>query len=268
MKTRGIAVLLFCLTLAATAGAQITSGLTLYDNFNQQFLNPNKWVPSSPCFTWTVLECVREIQNGHLRLAVRGYGATNSNTGNKYGESELLFANPSRITNIATQVTVRRTGAASCPASADFNAGTQVLIKGSFFNSGSGNPSDDVQGFVLLNRLPTDPQGVLSVIGFLNWQGQFFDYIYLGTVNVGQKIALRLTWHQKTHKFVAAWTDLASGAVAQAPMPYAISDTTIAATPFRSLQVAVFTPNCIGTQMLVDDMEATFDNVMVGGTEE
>jgi hypothetical protein len=34
------------------------------------------------------------------------------------------------------------------------------------------------------------------------------------------------------------------------------------------LSVAVFTPNCVGTQMLVDDTEATFDNVMVGGTDE
>ena len=54
----------------------------------------------------------------------------------------------------------------------------------------------------------------------------------------------------------------------QTYMPYTISDTTIAATPFKSLQVAVFTPNCVGTQLLVDDIEATFDNVMVGQLEE
>ena len=254
------------LSLAAMA-QQSSSSSVLYDNFNRQFLDPNKWQLSSPCFTWTVLECVREIQNGQLRLAVRGYGATDSNAGNQYGESELLFVNPSNIKSILAQVTVRRTTAANCPASADFNSGTQVLVKGSFFNSGSGNPFDDVQAFVLLNRLPTDPPGVLSAIGFLNWQGQFFDNIDLGTVNVGQHIALRLTWNQKGHQFIAARIDLASGAVQQASMPYTISDTALAAAPFKSLQVAVFTPNCVGPQMLVDDVETTFDNVAVGNTE-
>jgi hypothetical protein len=163
---------------------------------------------------------------------------------------------------------VRRTSAASCPASTDFNSGTQVLVKGTFFNSGSGNAADDVEAFVLLNRLPTDAPGALSVIGFLNWQGQFFDNIFLGTVTVGQKIAMRLTWNQKAHQFVASWTDLATGTVTQQPMPYTMSDLTPAAAPFKSLSVAVFTPNCVGTQMLVDDTEATFDNVMVGGTDE
>lgn len=258
---------ILCLSLLAVA-QEPSAPMVPYDNFNRQFLDPNKWGTSSPCFTWTVLECVREIQNGQLRLAVRGYGTTNSNASNQYGESELQFNNPSRIRSIATQLIVRHTSAASCPASADFNSGTQALVKGNFFNSGSGNPADDVEAFVLLNRLPTDPQGVLSVIGFLNWQGQFFDNIYLGAVNVGQKISVRLTWSQKTHQFVAAWTDLASGAVTQASMPYTVSDTTPAATPYKALSVAVFTPNCVGTQMLVDDIETTFDNVMVGRLED
>ena len=271
-STRNLACVCICfamvLCVSLPAMAQQSSSLVSYDNFNHQFLNPNKWQPSSPCFTWNVLECVREIQNGQLRLAVRAYGAKNTNIGNQFGESELLFANPSRIKDIASQLTVRRTTAANCPASADFNSGTQVLVKGNFFNSGSGNSADDVEAFVLLNRLPTDAPGVLSVIGFLNWQGQFFGNIFLGTVNVGQKIAMRLTWNQQAHQFVAAWTDLASGVVTQQSMPYTMSDTNAAAAPFKSLSVAVFTPNCIGTQFLVDDTEATFDNVMVGGAEE
>jgi hypothetical protein len=64
------------LCVCFSAQAQSSQELSLYDNFNQQFLNPNRWATSSPCFTWSVLECVREIQNGQLRLAVRGAGAT------------------------------------------------------------------------------------------------------------------------------------------------------------------------------------------------
>jgi len=259
--------MILCLSLPALA-QRAPSSLVPYDNFNRQFLDPNKWQVSSPCFTWTVLECVREIQNGQLRLAVRGYGATNSNTGNQYGESELHFNNPSRIKSIATQLTIRRTTAANCPASTEFNSGTQAILQGNFFNSGSGNPADDVQALLFFNHLPTDPQGTLTVVALLNWQGQFFGGGELGTVNVGQRISAKLIWNQTNHQFVASWTDMASGVLSQIPMAYAISDTTTAAAPDKLLGVRVFTPNCIGTSMLVDDIETTFDNVMVGGTEE
>jgi hypothetical protein len=258
-----LAVLLFCLTLTPIAGAQ--SGLVMYDNFNQRFLNPSKWLISSPCFTWTVLECAREIQDGHLRLEVRGYGATNSNTGNQYGESELHFLNPNRVKGIATQLVVRRTSAANCAASTDFNSGTQAILQGNFFNSGSGVPSDDVQALLFFNHLPTDPAGVLSVIAVLNWQGQFFGGVGLGTINVGQRINAQLIWDKKNHQFMASWTDLASGIVSQSSLPYTIPDTTPAAFADKLLGVRVFTPNCIGTQLMVDDVEATFDNVMVTG---
>ena len=257
----------FCLSLPGM-GQQSSSSFILYDNFNQQILDTNKWEPSSACFTWTVFECVRETQNGQLRLAVRGAGATDSNSGNQYGESELIFRNPSRIRSISTQLTIRRTTAESCPASADFNSGTQAIITGNFFNSGSGVPADDVSALLFFNHLPTDPPGVLTAIALLNWQGQFFGGIGLGTVNVGQKITAKLIWNQRDHQFIVGWTDKASGIVTQTTMPYTIPDTAPAAVAYKSLGVRVFTPNCIGTQMLVDDTEATFDNVMVGNIDE
>jgi hypothetical protein len=114
--------------LSVSGMAQSSSSFVLYDNFNRQFLDPNKWGPSSPCFTWTVLECVREIQNGQLRLAVRGAGATDSNSGNQYGESQLVFKNPSRIKSISTQLTIRRTSATSCPASAEPSSTAGAVI--------------------------------------------------------------------------------------------------------------------------------------------
>jgi len=267
-KTAVLSNLLLAFIASLLTPAQLTSaqsGLIMYDNFNQRFLNPSKWLTSSPCFTWTVLECAREIQNGHLRLEVRGYGATNSNTGNQYGESELHFLTPSRVRGIATQLTVRRTSAANCAASTDFNSGTQAILQGNFFNSGSGVPFDDVQALLFFNHLPTDPAGVLSAIAILNWQGQFFGGVELGTINVGQRVDAHLNWDRKNHQFIASLTDLASGVVSQSSLPYTMPDATPAAFPDKLLGVRVFTPNCIGTQMLVDDVETTFDNVMISG---
>lgn len=132
-----VPVCLFCVCFSAQA--QSSQELSLYDNFNQQFLNPNRWATSSPCFTWSVLECVREIQNGKLRLAVRGYGATNANQGTQYGESELHFINPTPIRTIATQLVVRRTSAQSCAANPNPDEGGHAhsLLAGTFFTAGA-----------------------------------------------------------------------------------------------------------------------------------
>ena len=269
-KTAVLSSLLLAVVVSILTPAQLTfaqSGLVMYDNFNHRFLDPNRWLTSSPCFTWTVLECAREIQSGQLRLKVRGYGTTDSNAGSQYGESELIFLNANRIKRMASELVVRRTSAASCAASADQNSGTQALLKGNFFNSGSGTPSDDVSALLIFNHLPTDPAGVLTVVAVLNWQGQFFGGTELGTINVGQRISAQLNWDNRNHQFIASWTDLASGAVSQASLPYTMPDTAPAAIAYKSLAVATFTPNCIGSRMLVDDVEATFDNVMVSGLD-
>ncbi len=259
---------LFCVCFSAQA--QSSQELSIYDNFNQQFLNPSKWATSSPCFTWSVLECVREIQNGRLRLAVRGYGATNSNQGTQYGESELHFINPTPIRTIAAELVVRRTSAQSCAANANPDEGGHAhsLLSGTFFNSGSGSPDDDVQAFLILDRFSSDPQGVTSVGAFMHWQGQFFGGVGLGTVNGGQRIDAQLRWDRRNHQFVASWTDVATGNTTQAVMPYSMPDSAPAAAPDKLLGVRIFTPNCIGTQMLVVDLETTFDNVRVGKTDE
>jgi len=201
---------------------------------------------------------------------VRGYGATNSNQGTQYGESELHFINPTAIRTIAAQLVVRRTSAQSCAANANPDEGGHAhsLLSGTFFNSGSGSPDDDVQAFLILDRASSDPEGVTSVEAFMHWQGQFFGGVGLGTVNVGQKVVAQLTWDRRNHQFVASWTDVATGNTTQAAMPYTMPDNAPAASPDKLLGVRAFTPNCVGQQMPVVDLETTFDNVMVTTTGE
>jgi hypothetical protein len=264
MKRTIMLGLVFFLCFSFRAQAQQSSlDFVLYDNFNQQFLSPAKWATSSPCFTWSVLECVREIQNGELRLAVRGYGAVNSNLGTQYGESELHFIKPTPIRSIATQLVVRRTSALGCPANPQ-GSHAHALLAGSFFNSGSGSATDDVQAFLIFDRFSTDPVGVLAAQAFMFWQGQFFGGVSLGTVRVGQNVIAQLQWDQANHQFLASWTDVDTGVVTQASMPYAMSDTARPAAPDKLMGVRAFTANCLGTKMLSVGMEATFDDVIVG----
>ena len=254
--------LLLFACFSTVAHGQSLPSLVRYDNFNQRFLDPNKWATSSPCFTWTVLDCVREIQNGQLRLAVRGYGATDSNQGGQYGESELHFIHPATIKSIATQLVVRRVGGSVCPDNPS-QTGGHAIVMGTFFNSGSGDPNDDVQALLFFNNSPpNDPPGVVIAVALLHWQGQFFGGLELGTVNFGQRITVKLAWDQRNHQFVASWTDVATGIVTAGALPYSMPDTLPASASDKLLGVRVFTPNCTGKQ-LFSDLEATFDNVMV-----
>jgi len=74
-RTMTIVLSLFvCLSFSAQA-----QNLVPYDSFNGTFINPSKWSTfPGGCPSFSVLDCVREIQNTQLRLAVRSYGATNS----------------------------------------------------------------------------------------------------------------------------------------------------------------------------------------------
>jgi hypothetical protein len=195
---------------------------------------------------------------------VRNYGSTSSNNGNQYGPSELHFINPAPIKTIAAHLTVRRTSGQSCPANLGVTSGAHAILTGTFFNSGSGNPNDDVQALLIFNHLATDPEGFLSASAFMHWQGQFFGFVGLGPLKVGQRIAAQLAWDQPHAQFVASWTDLVTGRTTSASLPYTMLDTTPAAAPDKLIGVRTFAPNCIGPNMLVADMEATFGDVMIG----
>ena len=244
---------------------QPSSNLALYDNFDERFLDPAKWSPSFGACGWHLLECVREIRDEKLRLAVRVYGTTSSNQDVQYGASELHFSNPTPVKGIATLLTVRRASSLPCPANTTlYNSHAHAILQGNFFNSGSGNSDDDVQGLFIFDHADSDPQGVVTVGAFMHWQGQFFGFVGLGTVNVGQRVMAQLSWDQPHSQFVASWTDVLTGQTTQAFMPYSMADTTPPAFPDKLIGVRTWAPNCLGTQMLVTDMETTFDKVWIG----
>lgn len=247
-------------SLSRKVYAQQPSNLVLYDNFeDERFLDPSRWIPNSACFLGSTLECVREIQEDRLRLALRNYGATDSNQGTQFDLSEVHFTNPARIRSIAAELTVRRASTASCPTNPGV-AHAETLIIGRFFNSGSGNADDDVEAFLSFEHFTPDAEGVIEVGAFLHWQGRFFGDVGLGRVNVGQKIIAQLSWDQPHHQFVASWTDVVTGTVTQALLPYTMPDT----TTDKLLGVRGFPLNCVGTQTTFADVEAAFDKVWIG----
>jgi hypothetical protein len=84
----------------------LSSRSVYYDTFNEQWLNPAKWLTGLDCGPLT-LECVREIQNGQLRLATRQFGATDSDSGIQFADRALFFSNPDTINSIASDITLQ-----------------------------------------------------------------------------------------------------------------------------------------------------------------
>jgi hypothetical protein len=242
------------------------AGLVLYDSFDETFLSISKWSLFGVCYNLTALECVREIQDGRARLAVRNYGLPTDNVGVQFEPSELHFTNPASTRSVATEFAVRRTSSMSCPANTTSlpNAHAHTLIAGNFFNSGSGVAADDLQGFLTFDHQVSDPENVLTVTGFLSWQGQFFEFTDMGTTFVGRQLIAELSWDQPHSRLVARWTDVETGKMTQVFLPYTMPDTTPAASPDKLIGVRTFAPNCVGTTLRLSDMESSFDKVWIG----
>jgi hypothetical protein len=114
---RWIRTLTFVLIMliAAVGQAQVTrsqnnspppNNQRVYDRFDGKWLDAGKWQAIKPQCGGT-LECVREIQNGQLRLAVRNFGRTDSDSGAQWSESEVYFIDPNAVTRIQADVTLR-----------------------------------------------------------------------------------------------------------------------------------------------------------------
>jgi hypothetical protein len=235
---------------------------SLYDNFSHKFLDPRRWNLSSACFAGAGLEmeCVREIQAGQLRLAHRNFGQRDSDVGFQFGGDTLTIANPASITNLTTDLVVRDVEEISCTANPEFGASAGVSLTS--FNTGSGNPNDDVGGHLAFGRAFLDPKGQITVFGQINQGPNFFFYTSLGTVRMGTPVRATLAWDQSNHQFLISWTNLVTGVKTQGTMPYTLSDTTPPTTPYGALSVSTFPSNCTANQASVY-IEADFDNVRI-----
>jgi hypothetical protein len=257
-RIRILAVLFFA-TLFCAAQTLTT---TLYDDFNQSFVNPSKWSTNSACFTTNGLEqeCVREIQNGQLRLAHRNFGNRDTDQGFQFGSANVNFAHPARIKSITTEMTVIRSAESPCPANPDFGAAAH--IDATFFNTGSGNPNDDVGGHLAFGHTVSSPAGQIFVFGQISQGNNYFSYTPLGNVPIGTPVISTLTWDQPNHQFVVSWTNLVTNVKTEATMPYNFADTTPATNASKNLAVNTFPANCTAKAAWVY-MEATFDNVYI-----
>ena len=279
MKTEIPAVLLVVVLSVVSDPAQTSANITqtagtskengqlsrprYYDTFNGQWLDPTKWITYGPgCALGFTMECVREIQKGRLRLAVRNIGATDSNSGFQFGESDLYFVNPNTINSITADVTLSQFSGTACSANTDQPSRTIVKIAGSFFNTGSGDPADDVTDDLLLWVDPSNPKTML-VGNWLSSGNGLGIGTNIGEYPVGTPLRLHNAWDKANHQFISVVEVIGEpGQGNSVTVPYALSDTTLPAYANKQFTTFVYSQNCTSAQTFAQ-VEAFFDNVMI-----
>jgi hypothetical protein len=237
---------LVCLpTALAQQDSERSSGLKLYDSFGQTYLDPARWYNGYQCGAPTAMECDRDILNHQLHLRVHAYGSTTSDTGSLYGVSEVALSSTA-MTDLVVALTVRKADSQGCPTNPGSNTHGHALLYGTFFNGGGGTPADDVQAFLAFDRYSTDPPGVLEVVGFLGYQGQFLGFVDLGQINVGEQVGAELTWDKSNHRFVVRLFRPTYHTTAEQSMTYSMSDTKACCISKPRIERKVFSAELCG----------------------
>ena len=266
-------VILVSVLLASLASAaweqQTTANATplnnkpvYYDTFNQKWLDPAKWLVGWGPECGLSLECVREIQNNKLRLAVREFGATDSDYGSPWSNVDLYFVNPNAINSITADATLRRFDAAGCSATNDAGyTHAFVGINGSYFNTGSGEYADDVTDGVVITVNLGDP----TSMDLSNWMAGSGLGVstHLGTYPIGTPLTETIAWDKANHQFISVVKvkDAPSPGI-PVVIPYNVPDTAQPAYPLRSFNVNAGPSNCTSAQTFAY-VEAFFENVQI-----
>jgi hypothetical protein len=258
----GLSILVTALAVAnwAQQPTALSSRSVYYDTFNERWLNPTKWLTGLDCGPLT-LECVREIQNGQLRLAVRQFGATNSDSGFQFADSALYFSNPNAINSITTDITMHSFSGTSCSTNTGDITRTPTSVGGVYFNTGSGQQADDV-GDMVFFVVDTNNPKTISVTNWMSGSGLGVS-TDMGSYPVGTTFTATIAWDKANHQFISAVKvkEDPSQSV-RVTVPYYVSDTKPATWTQRSLNAALDTPNCTSAQTF-GQVEVFYDNVMI-----
>ena len=191
----------FLVVLAAVVpvgrAQQLPSSISpVYDDFNHRWIDPAKWQVGAGCWA-SHLECVREIEDGKLRLALRSFGSRDWDSGLQFNSSVLPFPQgiANSITSIRANVQVRAPGGSSCPSNAD-PTNSEAEIGGNFFNMGDGSSNQDVFAWLKAYTLPNSQ----TVDIILSWGaiegGDVGVWIPFATYPAGTPLVMTLGWDQ------------------------------------------------------------------------
>ena len=250
--------------------AQALESFVLYDDFQVERIDANKW--SSSTFGGGVpAEIVQQIDNGELHRFLRAYGQANSNTGLSGGTSSLTFKNSALVTAIKATVTFTQATTVSCPLNPEPTR-VRLVISGSFFNTDSiahdpGDFAHDVVADFRITRRSDTPPGMLRAAASV-FQCQdrdcndTIDYadLDLGLIELNKAMTLSMQHDVDNSRFI--FTVGSATAVGSYPVA-AVSPTS---NPEKSIDLRVRVANCTAAPRPAGTIELLMDNVFVNAS--
>jgi hypothetical protein len=264
--------------------AQAQGTLVVYDKFESKYLDPDLWFGFGSVTTGGfVLEAGRQIKteptsgSKALYMSYRGYAGTGSDSGVVRLLNRLTFIDGGNINTIQAKVLVKKVEAVGCAANSD-NTEVQARLGGFFFSTSDtptpGDATNDVFASIALRRssASTSKPDVLELIGSAfhcsnascttgEDVGTEKD---LGTVLLGQRVKLQITWDQANHQFL--FQKGKSSPVSLPYNPFTFPDTSAPGAEnggLKRLDVFEFVANCTSQPRPVGHMEVYFDDVSV-----
>jgi hypothetical protein len=281
MKLSKLLFVLFLLLIVSAIPSQAQEPLVLYDDFESEFLDGAKWYGRDTLTPgMTILETVREIDRtqvhkrlkpwgdelscfapGRLRLALRTYGTDSSAT------ARLQFAQPENIRTIQVTLEVQDVHATGCANNSAVFTKSRVRIMGFFFNTQEPTPVDDLNAVyaqidVCRRSNSSDPSGVMEVRGavthVLETGTADLGSVTLGTIKLGQKVRLRITWDPDNDRFI-----FRKGVDPEVYVTYTVPDGHPPYYPNKRLEILEQVPICTDLPRPLAHMDVLFDNVLV-----
>jgi hypothetical protein len=259
---------LLLLGLAGVSQAQ----LVLYDDFNVKPINPAKWFGSEGQFGPGApnTETTRKIANGQLKIDLTTWGRTDSDSGIAgISAARLRFSNPTPITTIQADVTVKSVKVVGCAFN---NTPTRAfaVINGAYFNDGTSPGPGDVTGDIIGAILKVRDSLAGDRIEAIIWRCTNATCTILATLASGVFVTpwtkgvgdtLRLQWDPANDQFIYTVNPGANQEVIT--LAYTVSDTDPSLINMRQLADNNSPASCLSGPRTSATMKARFDNVMV-----
>jgi len=264
-------VLAVSLTLGLSEAA--VAQLVLYDNFNSQHLDPDKWIGerSSPEGSdanrrEVTVGVVGAQQNRRLRILETLYTINTDDNGDGPNGFGLGFAEPTEITAVSFTLTVDKEFTVGCVDNPDFGFALAGFF-GDYFNPTGAlvGASGDIVASIGVSRFWTEPANTLDVTGSISrcddpkCDNQAILYSQeLGQIQLGSTNTLSAAWDRPNHQFVF---QLNNNPVVD--LAYSVPDRFPPGLPDKSFFVYGDVPHCTATPRPTVSIDALFGNVYV-----
>jgi hypothetical protein len=197
MRLRFIYVVLVLCFVALPLSAQTWE---VYDNFDGPLINPNLWYGNWIQAGTSALEFERQIQNGQLRLWIRGYGSTFTDGDTNWGMNTVNITRPLLYKGLRAKLTVIR-----ALGNSPYSQSGQINIRTRLFNTGTSEPRDAANDIEACFYIASAGQenAPLSVGGQLTHADASLPnlgMVNLGSVNIGETVYIWVRWDQPNKK--------------------------------------------------------------------